>query len=245
MQIYMNQILVGINDLQPALSMEGASTQELLELNAVEFIRNVQNGGKRQRPSRPYFKRTELFELLKRSSAGIIDDLAPASVLTQFGFGPGSYFTIKRNQRASFDMVPPPDLTIGLQEYRQRLVLLVDECGIREIRCLFLTQPSMWRADLPEYERSLLWFGWVNRVDEPVGYLSVSDLAIAMDRYNQTLLDLCVDEGLECFDLAAVVPKDVTGFFDDVHFNESGSRIVADAVSAYLLSTPPFSNSTP
>lgn len=151
--------LVGINDLQPTLSMEGASTQELLELNAVEFIRNVRNGGKRQRPSRPYFKRTKLFDLLKRSSAGIIDDLAPASVLTRFGVGPGSYFAVKREQRSSSDIVALPDLTIGLQEYRERLVLLADECGIRKIRCLFLTQPSMWRADLPEYERSLLWFG--------------------------------------------------------------------------------------
>ena len=66
-----------------------------------------------------------------------------------------------------------------------------------------------------------------------------------MDRYNQTLLDLCVVEGLECFDLATVVPKDITAFYDDVHFNENGSWIVADSLSEYLLSTSPFSNATP
>jgi len=237
--------LVGINDLQPSFSMEGASTQRFLDLNAVEFIRQVQNGGKRQRPPRPYFKRTELFNLLKRSSAGIIDDIAPASVLTRFGVGPGGFFEAKREQRASADIAALPDLTIGLQEYRERLAMLADECDNRELRCLFVTQPSMWRADLSEYEKSLLWFGWVRGTDEPLGYVSVSDLAIAMDRYNQTLLDLCEDEGLECFDLAEVVPKDITSFYDDVHFNESGSRIVADSLSEYLLSTSPFSTTKP
>ncbi len=237
--------LVGLNDLQPSLSMEGASTQELLELNSSEFIRQVLNGGKRQRPSRPYFKRSELFNVLKRSSANIIDDIAPPSVLTRFGVGPGSYFKVKRRQRASADVVPLPDLNTGLGEYRERLILLANECGLRELRCLFLTQPSMWRSDLPDYEKSLLWFGWVQGVDEPLGYLSVSDLAIAMDSYNQTLLDMCSEEGLECYDLAADVPKDVTSFYDDVHFNENGSRIVADSLSNYLLSTSPFSTTTP
>jgi len=237
--------LVGINDLQPTLSMEGASTQKLLELNSSKFIRQVLNGGKRLRPSRPYFKRSELFDLLKRSSADIIDDIAPVSVLTRFGVGPGSYIKIKRQQRASADVVALSDLTIGLREYRERLILLANECGLFEVRCLFVTQPSMWRSDLSDYEKSLLWFGWVRGADKPIGYLSVSDLAFAIDSYNQTLLVLCSEEELECYDLAADFPKNTTGFYDDVHFNENGSRIVADSLSDFILSTPPFSTTTP
>ena len=39
----------------------------------------------------------------------------------------------------------------------------------------------------------------------------------------------------EPFDLAAHVPRDTTAFYDDVHFNESGARIVADLVTRHLL----------
>jgi len=74
---------------------------------------------------------------------------------------------------------------------------------------------------------------------------SISDLAIAMDSYNEALIELCSEEGLECYDLTANVPKDTTAFYDDVHFNESGARIVAGAISDYLLQQPPFMVQTP
>ncbi len=237
--------LVGINDLQPSLSLEGASTQELLEMNAANFRLQILNGGRRLRPPRPYFKRSELFFFLKRSSAGIIDEIVPASILTRLGVGPGVYLRERREQRASTREVAMPDLDLGLLEYRQRLLLLAGECRSRQLRCLFVTQPSMWRDDLPAYERSLLSFGWVRGVDKPIGYVSVSDLAIAMDMYNQELLDLCFEEALECYDLAADVPKDTAAFYDDIHFNENGARIVADSLTEYLLQTPPFSKLAP
>jgi hypothetical protein len=34
-----------------------------------------------------------------------------------------------------------------------------------------------------------------------------------------------------------MLPKDLTVFYDDVHFNDGGSERVAEIVSAYLLAT--------
>ena len=44
----------------------------------------------------------------------------------------------------------------GLEEYRLRIEDIIQECESRGIRCLYLTQPSMWRSDLDEDEKKLL-----------------------------------------------------------------------------------------
>ena len=98
----------------------------------------------------------------------------------------------------------------------------------------------MWRENLSPEENALLWFGWVRRESQPSGYLSAADLAIAMDTFNRELLSVCAHDRMECFDLASMVPKDTTAFYDDAHFNEGGARIVADLLADYLSSKPPF-----
>ena len=148
--------MVGLNDMQPSLSLDGASTEELLSLNAALFKDQVKNGGGRLRPSRPYFKRLEIFELLKGASAGLIDDIAPASILNRISVGPGSFTAEKRRQRAEASVASMPDLSLGISEYQTRIKSISAECDSRELRCLFVTQPSMWRDDLPEYEKTFM-----------------------------------------------------------------------------------------
>jgi len=108
------------------------------------------------------------------------------------------------------------------------------------MRCLFLTQPTMWRDGLPSAEQRLLWMGYTGRMQKPKGYVSPGQLGRAMDMYNRVLLESCLQSGLECFDLAAQIPKDTSAFLDDMHFNEGGARLVARSLAQYLLSTPPF-----
>jgi len=218
-------------------------TQGILEANATRFRHQVLNGGRRLRPSRPYFKRTELFELAKRSSTFLLEKFSPSEGLGWLGVGPGSYIAEKRQQRAAAATVPLPDLEIGLEEYRSRILAIATECRSRGLRCLFLTQPTMWRENLTPEHNALLWFGWVRRESQPLGYLSAADLTKAMDAFNRELLSVCTRDGLECFDLASVVPKDTSAFYDDAHFNESGARIVADQLADYLSSRPPFTES--
>jgi hypothetical protein len=70
--------------------------------------------------------------------------------------------------------------------------------------------------------------------------MSAPDMARAMDAYNAALLDVCRRQALECFDIAAHVPKDTSAFFDEMHFNENGARIMAKNLTEYLLGTAPF-----
>lgn len=232
--------LVGINDLQATLSFDGASTQDLLEANGVRFRDQVVNGGDRLRPARPYFKRTELFTLAKNASARLVNRVSPTSALGWLGIGPGSFIAEKRQQRADAPTASLPNLKLGLEEYQQRIRDIAAECDSRGLRCMYVTQPSMWRADLSPQEQSLLWFGWVREDSGSIGYIALPGLVEAMDTFNQGLLDVCTQDQLECFDLDAGLPKDTSVFYDDFHFNEGGGRMVSQLLTDYLIAnTPP------
>jgi lysophospholipase L1-like esterase len=215
--------LVGVNDLAINLAFEGAPTEAFLE-----------SMSRSEKSAYPLYRRLQLFLLIRQAVRDMRHRFGNSGF--ERPFEPTKF----RQQRAKLPIVPLPDLHTGLEEYRSRILALASRCRELESRCLFLTQPSMWRSDLSPAEQRLLWFGYVGRWDKPKGYGSAADLARAMDAYNRTLLDVCRQNGLECYDLAAHIPKDISAFSDDVHFNEAGSRLVAETLKEYLLSQPPF-----
>jgi hypothetical protein len=230
--------LIGFSDFQPAMTLAGGPTQEVMERHAVEFRRQVLRGGGWVRPPRPYFKHSHVYQLFRDSKIAQLAALVPPDVFGQLGVGPGPFYEMVRRQRAEAPVVPMPPLDTNLEDYRQRIVSLGSSCRARSVRCLFLTQPSMFRDDLTPDEESLLWFGWVNRASMDRGYVSAGDMATGLALFNQTLLEVCLRDGLECYDLAPQVPKDTSVFYDDVHFNEGGARLVARLLTDYLLSNP-------
>jgi len=123
-----------------------------------------------------------------------------------------------------------PDLTVALNEYRRNLDLLVDRAQTYGAPMVFLTQPAIWAADMALEDAALLLAGGLgpNNVwcDEQ-RYYTPRALAEGLDRFNQVTLAVCRDRGLFCVDLAALVPKKRENFYDDMHFNEAGARLVA------------------
>lgn len=225
--------LIGINDLQATLDFGGAPTQKVLEYRAE---RQAEHAAYESNPQETFFRRARLFALVKESLHNL-----PAILRRLRGNStrePKLQFAMLKARRAS--LVPVPDLRVGLQEYAQRIRSLEYECRARGVRCAFLTQPVMWRADLPPDEQNLLWMGWVGWKAHRRGYASLADLALAMDAYNQALLSVCREDHLECYDLASSVPRDTSAFYDDCHFNTGGARLVAQFLGTRLLATPPF-----
>jgi len=129
-----------------------------------------------------------------------------------------------------------------LASYARNIHGLIDFAKHSSVRILLVTQPTMWRRDLPPRLESLLWtgggpgFGW----REPDFYYSAGALAEGMDEINRALCRTCRERQVEFLDLAAQVPRDATVFYDDVHFNESGARLVARILAEYLLDRPPW-----
>jgi lysophospholipase L1-like esterase len=99
-----------------------------------------------------------------------------------------------------------------------------------------MTQPFIYRRDLPDELARLLWMGWVGerQSDPDQEYYSIGALADAYTAFNGTLREFCARSGAECLDLEPLLAKDTTSFYDDIHFNEAGSEAVARAVAGYL-----------
>ncbi len=70
-------------------------------------------------------------------------------------------------------------------------------------------------------------------------YYSLKALAAGMAQFNDVLRDLARAHEVEVVDLAVMVSKEESLFFDDVHFTERGERLVGDLIAAQLARTPP------
>jgi lysophospholipase L1-like esterase len=239
--------LVGGTDLTTSLSYNGAPTQALLE-RAFGYQKDLPPGT-RWRSRNPLYERLRLTLLVRDAVRNLKGKFARKRggapvAKTQSAGAPVVPQMINsvatKERRAAAAVVPLPNLDTALNEYRGRILSLAQRCRDLEMRCLFVTHPALWRGDLSPADQRLLWFGWVGGWEHPKGYVSAADLARAMDAYNSTLLDVCRQEGLECYDLAPNIPKDTSAFYDDVHFNEGGARLVAQYLAQYLLSGPPF-----
>jgi hypothetical protein len=135
-----------------------------------------------------------------------------------------------------------PDLTLQLAEYAERLNEIIDIATNSEVRILLVTQPTLWSESLTPEERKLLWAGGPIS-DAPSGepyYLSVEALADGIQGYNDVLLEVCRKRDIECLDSAAAMGRTTTIFYDDTHFTERGSAMLAGLISDYLLETPPL-----
>jgi lysophospholipase L1-like esterase len=123
-----------------------------------------------------------------------------------------------------------PPLEPALSRYRADLRDVARAAAEGGVTLVLVTQPALWAADLaPAYER-LLWMGVAGRVvrGESAGaYYTPAALARGLRAFNRATLEVCAEAGLPCVDLAGRVPRDTTAFYDDVHFNEAGARLVA------------------
>jgi lysophospholipase L1-like esterase len=146
----------------------------------------------------------------------------------------------RRTIGASIDSLP--SLEQPLLEYRRNLNAMVTLAAAAGAQVVFVTQPSAWREHMTDAEQSRLWFGWVGGPDWWLAraYYTAGALSRAQAAYNQTLLDVCRERGLTCVDAARLLPRDSTVFFDDMHFTERGSRLLAQALIAALRDRPPF-----
>jgi hypothetical protein len=100
-----------------------------------------------------------------------------------------------------------------------------------------MTQPSVWKKDMTEEEKKLLWYGWIESFKSKT-YYSEAALMRGMQAYNDTLLQVCRVRSVECIDLAKMLPKNKTIFYDDVHFTDRGSLMTANVICNYFRKHP-------
>jgi hypothetical protein len=179
-----------------------------------------------------FFKRTALWRLgqrlrqmYKASKAPIVQDKT------------GDWLVQFRKVRSEASLLDGlPSLDSGLDEYERNITAIVQESRRRSLRIVLMTQPSIWKTEMSEHERSLLWMGWRSEGN----YYTTKALMTAMGSYNRRLLDTCLKLDVECVDLASRLPRTTDVFYDDMHFNEEGARSVAAELVSYFRSRAPF-----
>lgn len=131
-----------------------------------------------------------------------------------------------------------PNLTEALAQYRKNLNELTDRGNAYGATTIFLTQPTIWSTHMEPEERSHLLAGGIgpnNLWCEDKRYYSPRALAEGMAKFNQVLLDVCMERGLFCIDLATKIPKKAKYYYDEMHFSDAGADLVSDIVSRGIL----------
>lgn len=222
-------VLAGVNDLSHRLALDRAYAPPDPE--------KVMDEAFAQKPLRflhgPFYKRMALWQGLET-----IKRRLRTSGTSQDPTGRVYETWRRRRQGANPLRTELPDLGPALAAYAANLRAIADSAAQQGARVVFATQPALWREDLPEDLERLLWMGGVGRFQEESGheYYSAGALASGLEAYNRTLLEVCrATPGAVCVDLAASVPRDTAAFYDDVHFNEAGSRRVARVLAERIL----------
>ncbi len=122
-----------------------------------------------------------------------------------------------------------PDPSTFLSEYRSRIERIIAHCSERGVRLVLVTQPVLWASDMPKELESRLWMGW-----QPDGtFLAASTLRGLMDQVNATLRQVGAALAVPVVDLSDL-SGDPELFYDDCHFTEAGSRVVAERISTWF-----------
>lgn len=213
-------VLCGVNDLEHAVRMPKEDRIALAPSRVFEI-------GGPDYPLTPHFKQAYLYQMLKSSLKRIFG--VEESYTND---GEGEFYAERRRERQEAPKdYPLPPLTDHLAFYEENLATLKVLCNEKGLRLILVTQPVLWRNDLPEDLEQLLW-------SRPIGHtgraLSTQSLASGMHMFNDALREFCQKHDVELVDLAATLPKDATVFYDDEHFNEDGAQRVASQIAEYI-----------
>jgi len=225
-------LLIGINDLSVRLSRDKDYDPNFLEKPEVkkELLYRTFSGTYNLYPEDPVYKRTALWQMLRQ----VKQTMSMEHIEDEGG---RIYITWREHRRGASEIRDTlPDLSSALEEYARNINMIIDLAQEKSVRPILMTQPTMWRAGLPQDLDALLWLGGIGDFQKESGkpYYSVMALEKAMKAYNDTLLRVCRERSLECLDLASLLEKDTTVFYDDAHFNESGARKVGEALAKFM-----------
>ena len=107
---------------------------------------------------------------------------------------------------------------------------IFDHCGKGAYVCIFLTQPNGYTLtptdNLPAY---------LSATPPSTSYtLTMESLVHISSLYNSWLIREACERGYPVIDIEQKLPKTLAIHYDDVHFTELGTEMLADTVIAYV-----------
>ena len=238
-------LLIGANDFGARLKQDdGYDPNFLAKPEAASILFNQTFTARKHLdiiyPTDPFYKTTVLWQMQRKLKRLVLEKIDPYTIQDQSG---EIYITWRKHRQQAAEMRNElPDLSSALEEYARNINKMIDIAQEESVRLIFMTQPTMWKSNLPVELEGLLWLGGIGNFMAESGkvYYSAGALEKGMDKYNSTLLSICRERQVECIDLSSILEKDTTVSYDDDHFNEGGARKVATILSNYLLRRDPF-----
>ncbi|MCC6818898.1 MAG: SGNH/GDSL hydrolase family protein [Bacteroidia bacterium] len=156
---------------------------------------------------RKLLKKSELFTLI----ANLIEASKSQKANVAHGKDPYEYKNNElNNPDSSYRMGLENNLKTMIPDYVIRIKELSKQCKDAGIKPIFVTQPK--------FDDSLS-YSWK-----------------VMERYNLALIDYCNHEGFPVIDLGLKMPKEVSLFYDQIHYTNKGARTIADILMPDIYS---------
>jgi lysophospholipase L1-like esterase len=221
-------VLEGINDLQYALSLgKNYQKENSQSIYDKSFLVSPVNN------ELPFYKRSYLYMYLTKLQRAIS---SYKSAQDPYGY---DYIKWRKNRANASEIIDSiPNLSSSLSNFEHNNESMIDIAKSKNKRIIFLTQPVSWDNSMPPYQKKLCWFGWIgsDQYKNTGFYYSFSALKKSLDKYNSLLKETCKERNVECLSLDSILEKDTTTFYDDCHFNESGSTKVAKKILMFINS---------
>jgi hypothetical protein len=121
----------------------------------------------------------------------------------------------------------------GLDAYVRNIRTIVELARHDSTRVILMTEPCLVKDHLSPDESDAIRMLIVEAVNDTIAWSSET-LKDGMAQYNDALKRIAKEEGLQLIDLDAAVPKSLTYFRDEVHYQDTTYALVADVVADAL-----------
>lgn len=132
----------------------------------------------------------------------------------------------------------PLDIPAAVEAFGERLTAICEAAKQRGVRLVLVTQPVLWDDFLSEQGNRRLNIARMQPIEREWDYLTAPNLAEAMAQYSEKVVEVAEATGTEYFDAGLEMRGEVKYFYDDYHFNESGSSKFAELLADWFAENP-------
>jgi lysophospholipase L1-like esterase len=224
--------LVGVNDLGVALINPAGTPMSIEQILSDEYLQ------KSLVVSETHSSPVRLLGLVRDAARSVAHRVVGAGTTEETPHITTKYYRIGRERRAVAVMTSvTPHIGSWLDEYGRNLAKIADLVRRQGALPVFISQPTSWSAAVPGNVEALFWWGGAGEAG-PDGrftlYYSSEAMGRMMELYNERLRSIARDNDVPLIDAAQKLTKDPSYFYDEMHYNEAGSRAIADIISQEL-----------
>lgn len=219
-------LLVGINDYLRALDMEqdyfpAKEDEKLFKKTFAQFP--LYHNDK-------FYQRTAWWSLLRKVKQNFLNktnDKSMEAFEAKIEAERNAFYTAIKNDTLL-------NMSIPLSHYEQNLRAIASLSKKNKWNMVWLTQSVLWNSNMDSFELALS-VRPSQRAKRK--YYTPNALQNGMKLYNDCLRKVALEEQIPIVDLATLLARDTSVFYDYCHYNQGGNETISEQVFSVLLET--------